>query len=87
MKLVYDFIGEPLFAHDFGQVEYDAPNFDWQQGFPGLHRVKPKVAFTEQRTLIPTHLFEKFSKMTFWTHPSSAANVIAPKPYLKEATA
>lgn len=80
MKLVYDFIGESHFAHNFDQVEYDAPDFDLQLGLPGLHRVKPKVAFIERRTIIPPDLFEKYSKMTFWTDPSgSAANVIVPK--------
>lgn len=88
MQLVYDFIGEPYFAHDFDQVEYDAPDFDLQLGVPGLHRVKPKVEFTERRTVMPPDFFEKYSKMTFWTDPSgSAANVIAPKPSVKEVTA
>jgi len=81
MRLIYDFIGQPHFEHDFDNVEYDAPDFDLQLGVPGLHRVKPKVEFTERRTVIPPDLFEKYSKMTFWSDPSgSAANVIAPKP-------
>ena len=81
MDLLYKFIGEPLFEHDFNDVQYDAPAFDEQLGVPGLHRVKPKVEFTERRTIIPPDLFEKYSKMTFWTDPAgSAANVIAPKP-------
>lgn len=85
--LLYDFIGEPRFAHDFEQLAYDAPDFDLQLGLPGLHRVRPKVEFTERRTVIPPDLFEKFSNMTFWSDPSgSAANVIAPKPDTKEAT-
>lgn len=87
MELVYDFIGEPYFEHDFNQVEYDAPDFDLQLGTPGLHRVKPKVEFTERRTIIPPDLFDKFSKMTFWSDPSgSTANIIAPKPNMKETT-
>ena len=85
--LLYDFIGEPRFAHDFEQVAYDAPDFDLQLGLPGLHRVRPKVEFAQRRTIIPPDLFEKFSKMTFWSDPSgSAANVIAPKPDTKEGT-
>jgi sulfotransferase len=81
MALLYQFIGEPAFEHDFNNVEYEAPDFDQQLGVPGLHKVKPKVEFVERRTIIPPDLFEKFSKMTFWTDPSgSAANVIAPKP-------
>ncbi|WP_333876559.1 sulfotransferase family protein [Methylobacter sp.] len=85
MELVYDFIGQPHFTHDFEQVEYDAPDFDLELGMPGLHRVKPKVEFNERRTIIPPDLFEKYSKMTFWTDPSgSTANVIAPKSNMKE---
>jgi sulfotransferase len=84
--LLYDFIGEPHFAHDFDHVEYDAPDFDLPLGVPGLHRVKPKVAFTQRRTVIPPDLFDKYSKMTFWTDPAgSAANVIAPKPQLQDS--
>ncbi|MGZ4968883.1 MAG: sulfotransferase family protein [Methylobacter sp.] len=88
MELIYDFIGESHFTHDFEQVEYDAPDFDLDLGMPGLHRVKPKVEFNERRTIIPPDLFEKYSKMTFWTDPSgSTANVIAPKSNMKEKQA
>ncbi|OYU45778.1 MAG: sulfotransferase family protein [Burkholderiales bacterium PBB4] len=85
--LLYDFLGEPCFAHDFEQLVYDAPDFDLQLGLPGLHRVRPKVEFSERRTIIPPDLFDKFSKMTFWSEPNgSAANVIAPKSDPKLAT-
>ena len=68
------------------QVEYDAPDFDLPLGVPGLHRVKPKVAFTQRRTVIPPDLFDNDSKMTFWTGPAgSAANVIAPKPQIQDS--
>lgn len=80
MNLLYEFIGEPPFEHDFESVEYDAPDFDLQLGVSGLHRVKPKVEFIDRRTVIPPDLFEKYSKLTFWSDPGgSAANVIAPK--------
>ena len=42
-KLVYEFLGEPLFKHDFAKVEYDAPVFDAQLGLDGLHRVGQHV--------------------------------------------
>ena len=42
-KLVYDFLGEEPFGHDFAKVEYDAPEFDAQLGLEGLHRVQPEV--------------------------------------------
>jgi sulfotransferase len=65
MELVCNFIGEPQFAHDFAQVEYDAPDFDLELGIPSLHRVKPKVVFTERRTINPSDLFDKFFKISF----------------------
>jgi len=85
MELIYDFLGEPYYDHQFDHIDYDAPDFDQQLGVPGLHKVKPKVEYTERRTVMPPDLFDKFSKMTFWTDPSgSAANVIAPKASAKE---
>jgi sulfotransferase len=81
LPLVYDFLGEPHFEHDFENVEYDAEEFDQQLGAPGLHRVKAQVKFTPRPTVIPPDLFEKFNQMSFWNDKSgSAANVIAPQP-------
>jgi sulfotransferase len=81
LPLVYDFLGEPHFEHDFENVEYDAEEFDQQLGAPGLHRVKRQVKFTPRPTVIPPDLFEKFNQMSFWNDTSgSAANVIAPQP-------
>jgi sulfotransferase len=85
MRLLYQFIDEPYFQHDFERLEYDAPDFDLQLGTPGLHKVRPRVEYTERRTILPPDLFEKYSKLTFWSDPSgSAANVIAPKLNVKE---
>lgn len=81
LPLVYDFLGEPHFEHDFENVEYDAEEFDQQLGAPGLHRVKRQVRFTPRPTVIPPDLFEKFNQMSFWNDKAgSAANVIAPQP-------
>lgn len=81
LPLVYDFLGEPAFEHDFDKVEYDAEEFDTQLGAPGLHRVKTQVKFTPRPTIIPPDLFERFSKMSFWDDKSgSAANVITAQP-------
>jgi len=81
MALVYDFLGEPHFAHDFDNVEYDAEEFDQQLGAPGLHRVRAQVKFTPRPTVIPPDLFDKFNQMSFWNDKAgSAANVIAVQP-------
>jgi sulfotransferase len=83
IPLIYDFIGEPAFAHDFEHIEYDAVDFDLQLGVPGLHRVRAKVEFQARRTILPPDLFEKYSKLSFWgDRNGSRANVISNQPAL-----
>lgn len=80
MPILYDFIGEPRFEHDFEHVSYDAQEFDTQLGVPGLHRVRSKVALEPRRTILPPDLFETYAKMSFWNDTAgSAAHVIAVK--------
>lgn len=81
IELVYQFIGEPLFQHDFANIEYDAPEFDAQLGVAGLHKIRPEVKRNERRTILPPDLFEQYSNMAFWRNLSgSQANVIAEQP-------
>ncbi len=47
MAIIYDFLGEPLFEHDFDNVEYSAEEFDSNMGMPGLHTVRKKVEWTD----------------------------------------
>lgn len=80
LRLVYEFLGEPWFAHDFEQVAYDAPAFDEALGISGLHRVRPRVAIEPRRTVLPPDLFEQYSKLSFWQDAQgSAAHVIRNK--------
>lgn len=77
LRLVYEFIGEPWFEHDFEHVEYDAPVFDQAIGLSGLHRVRPRVALESRRTVLPPDLFEQYAKLSFWLDSTgSAARVI-----------
>jgi sulfotransferase len=80
LRLIYEFMGEPWFAHDFEHVEYDAPAFDEALGLSGLHRVRPRVALETRRTILPPDLFEQYSKLSFWLDSAgSAAQVIRAK--------
>lgn len=80
MRLVYEFIGEPWFDHDFDNVQYDAPAFDQSLGVSGLHRVRPKVGVEARRTILPPDLFEQYASLSFWKDGAgSAANVIRPQ--------
>jgi sulfotransferase len=80
MSLIYQFIGEPAFEHDFENVEFDEPAFDDMLGTPGLHHVKREVRFEQRPTILPPDLYRRFSSQSFWAEPSSStAHLIAPK--------
>lgn len=80
LRLVYEFIGEPWFEHDFDNVHYDAPEFDQALGLAGLHRVRPRVAAESRRTILPPDLFEQYAGLCFWRDAShSEAHVIRVK--------
>lgn len=80
LRLVYEFLGEPWFEHDFCNVHYDAPAFDEALGISGLHRVRPQVALDARRTVLPPDLFEKYAQLSFWrSGEGSAAHVIRAK--------
>ncbi|CAN2042189.1 sulfotransferase [Candidatus Magnetomoraceae bacterium gMMP-15] len=78
--LIYKFIEEPEFEHDFDNVEYDAPEFDVQLGLMGLHKIHPKVEFKPRKSILPPDLFQKYSNQNFWKDTSaSIANVLVVK--------
>lgn len=53
-KLLYEFLGEAPFAHDFVAIDHDAPALDAQLGLVGLHRVCPSVEARPRQTA-PDH--------------------------------
>lgn len=80
LPLIYQFLGEPPFEHDFDNVSYEAEDFDSFMQVKGLHRVEGKVELRERVSLLPPDLFEQFTRLAFWTDPSrSRANHIVPR--------
>jgi sulfotransferase len=80
MALIYQFLGEPAFAHDFTALQYDEPEFDEWLTTPGLHRVRPEIRFMPRRTLLPPDLFQRFDAQGFWNDPTpSLAHIVAPR--------
>lgn len=71
MSVIYDFIGEPQFEHDFDNVEYDVTEFDERAGTPGLHTVRRTVDAERRETLLPPDLFHRFAGESFWRDPAS----------------
>lgn len=77
LPLIYQFIGEPEFRHDYENVHYDAPEFDSALGLHGLHKIKQKVSLESRRTILPPDLFEQYSALSFWKDTTnSRASVI-----------
>jgi sulfotransferase len=70
MRILYDFLGEAPFEHDFDNVEYSADDFDAALGSPGLHTVRRKVAFIERPTILPPDLFARYESDAFWMDPA-----------------
>ncbi|MBT2748706.1 MULTISPECIES: sulfotransferase [unclassified Lysobacter] len=66
MSAVYDFIGMPLYQHDFENVQFDVSQFDAHTGMPGLHAVGRKVAAPERKTVLPPDIFRRFENEAFW---------------------
>jgi sulfotransferase len=66
VQLIYQFLDEPPFEHDFDNVDYDAEEFDAVLGVRGLHRVKPKVQPQTRETILPPDLHQRFQQQTFW---------------------
>lgn len=80
MELIYRFIGEPHFEHDFNKVDYQESEFDQQLGVKDLHTVKKKVEFKTRRSILPPDLFVKYQEMDFWQDSTgTSASIIAAK--------
>jgi sulfotransferase len=72
IRLLYEFLGEPPFEHDFENVEYQADDFDSALGASGLHTVRRRVEWLERRTILPPALFDRFANDMFWRRPEEA---------------
>lgn len=80
MKLIYKFIEEPEFEHDFNNIQFDTPEFDQALGLNGLHKVNNTVALKPRTTILPPDLFNQYKKLSFWQDQTqSRANVITLK--------
>ncbi len=66
MALIYEFLGEAPFAHDFDNVEYTAEEFDATMMAKGLHVVRGRVELKSRRTILPPDIFQRFAEMMFW---------------------
>ena len=66
VPLIYKFLGEEPFAHDYDKLVFDTPAYDEGLGLTGLHKVRGKVAFERRETILPPDLFDQYSRLSFW---------------------
>ncbi|TQV78646.1 sulfotransferase family protein [Denitrobaculum tricleocarpae] len=73
LALIYDFIGEPAFEHDFEDVTYEQEQFDQQLLTKNLHTVRGKVELTPRQSILPPDLFKRCQNLAFWHDPNGTA--------------
>lgn len=66
---IYKFIAEPVFEHDFEDVEYEAGEFDARLGAKNLHTVTGRVKWSPRETILPPTLFSRYIADNFWRAP------------------
>jgi len=81
LDLIYQFLGEPAYEHDFERLEFDHPDYDAALGIKGMHTVRARVRLEPRTTILPPDLFEQYSKLSFWQDTSATrAHVIVARP-------
>ena len=66
MKMIYEFIEEPWYEHDFNNVENSYDEFDEQAKIIGLHDVRNKVELRQRRPVLPSDLWAQYASTSFW---------------------
>lgn len=79
LRLIYGFLGEPWFEHQFDDVRYQAEVFDTFLMAKGLHDVSGRVEPRPRPSILPPDLFKRFVGMEFWGKGDSPASVMAEK--------
>src|SRR6185437_11236596 len=76
IEAVYQFLGEPMFKHDFENIQYNEPEFYSRLGLPGLHKVQPKVTVTKRESALPPDHFSGLCRDWCWLHPATKIRTI-----------
>lgn len=79
MLLIYQFLGEEPFEHDFDRVEYQEPEFDNKLKTQSLYQVRSQVEFKPRKMILLPGLFERFDGLYFWLEAtnSRASTIVA----------
>jgi sulfotransferase len=63
---LYKFIDEPIFNHNFDDVESSYDEFDNDIQLPGLHSTRKKVQFIPRESIIPPDIWNTVNGMEVW---------------------
>lgn len=74
IESIYQFVGEPLYAHDFDNVAFEEKAFDTLLGAPGLHDVRQKVGVAPSRVILPPDVVARYVGVPFWESDSAFSN-------------
>lgn len=66
MKLVYNYIEEEWFEHDFDNVGTKFEKYDMEAKIKDLHTVRDKVGYNKRTTILPKDLWDHYASSSFW---------------------
>ena len=66
LQNIYNFIGEPVYQHDFDNVEDSYDEFDEDVQLPGLHTTRKKVSFIARPSILPPDVWQRVQNMEVW---------------------
>lgn len=65
IKALYAFIDEPMFNHNFNDIQGNWEDYDNEIGIP-LHKLSSRVTYSPRKFLIPPDIIQKYSNMEVW---------------------
>ena len=66
MSAIYNFINEPVFQHNFNDVEASYDKFDDDVQLSGLHTTRKKIEYIENEMIIPPDIINRVQGMEVW---------------------
>ena len=68
MRIVYQFLGEPYYNHDYNDVEDSYDEFDEQTNIVGLHTIRKRVEYKARKPILPADLWQQHMISSFWKY-------------------
>lgn len=63
---IYQFLDEPYFNHDFGNVEASYDEFDQDLNLKGMHKVRKELSHIVREPILPPDLWHQLEALSFW---------------------